>query len=389
MQKANKTAAIIVAAGQGKRYSDCVNKMLIEFRGKKVFEYSLDTFQSLAFISQIILVGNAFTDPKLLYNRYPKLTHIVPGGDCRQKSVLHGLSCTDDSTTFVFVHDAARPLFTSKMTKDMYEEIPSCDCVIPLLPIYDAVKEKTDSNTISPVPGKSLFRTQTPQLYHRDMLMKAFREKGEELEKYRDEMEMVKVYQPKAVIKYVEGDLKAEKITTPGDIRFLESLLPKIVKTGIGYDFHPFVTGRPLVLGGCVVPYSMGLEGDSDGDVLSHSILDSLLGALSLGDIGRYIGIKTSIAVNAKSLNFLNHLMHDTTVPWFQISHIDSTIICKEPTLNPWIENMVKCIADVLALETNQINIKSTTDKGVDGAGEGKGIRVISAATIEMVSRRE
>jgi len=207
MQKANKTAAIIVAAGQGKRYSDSVSKILIEFRGKKVFEYSLDTFQSLSFISQIILVGNAFTDPKLLYDRYPKLTHIVRGGECRQQSVLNGLSCTDDSTAFVFIHDAARPLFTSKMTKDMYEEIQCCDCVIPLLPIYDAVKEKTDSNRISPVPGKSLFRTQTPQLYHRDMLMKAFQEKGEELEKYRDEMEMIKAYQPEAVIKYVDGDI--------------------------------------------------------------------------------------------------------------------------------------------------------------------------------------
>jgi 2-C-methyl-D-erythritol 4-phosphate cytidylyltransferase/2-C-methyl-D-erythritol 2,4-cyclodiphosphate synthase len=289
----------------------------------------------------------------------------------------------------VFIHDAARPFFTDQMICDMWRTIDSCDGVVPLLPIFDAVKEKTCDDQVRPHPSKSLFRTQTPQLYKRNMLKDAFLKKKDSLNQYRDEAELLEAYDNHLSIKSITGSSLAEKITTAEDWSNLKKILPSTIKTGIGYDFHPYMKDRELVLGGCIIPYHLGLEGDSDGDVLSHSILDSLLGALSLGDIGRYVGIKCSSVLGAKSLGFLQNLLEDSRVRSFKILHMDSTIVCKEPLLNPWIENMVECLCRVLKINSSQFNLKSTTDKGVDGAGEGKGIRVITIATIEIFLRRD
>lgn len=387
MPKTNLASAIIVAAGKGERFSETKNKVLFHFNGKRIFEYSLETFQKLDLVQEIILVGPSSINVNQLKKKYPKLSHLVPGGEYRQISVLKGMAVTNKENTYVFIHDAARPFFTIQMLTDMLKLIKTCDGVIPLLPVYDAIKEKGENEQLKPVPLKNVFRTQTPQLYKRQILWDAFQDKKTFLNRYRDEMELLKDYKDDVCIQHVKGSYLAEKITTQDELLLLDKLLVKETKTGVGYDFHPFITDRPLILGGIHIPYPFGLEGDSDGDVLIHSILDSLLGALSLGDIGRYIGIKKPNTINASSILFLKKLMQDRTIPVFRIIHLDSTIICKEPLLNPWIENMVECVSKVLKIGNNQINLKSTTDKGVDGAGEGKGIRVISIATIEMFQR--
>lgn len=389
MQKTNFCSAIIVAAGKGERFSGSENKVFADFNGMSIFEYSLDSFQQLDSIQQIILVGQDFMDQDLLKKKYPKLTHIVPGGDFRQISVYHGLQETNADFPYVFIHDAARPFFTTVMVEDMLSVIETCEGAIPLLPLYDALKEKNGEGKIEPCSSKNLFRTQTPQLYQRKILFDAFHSKKENLSQFRDEMELLQSYKKNTIVKSVSGSYFAEKITTKREWQLLKNMLPKTVVTGIGYDFHPFLKDRPLILGGIKIPYSLGLEGDSDGDVLCHSILDSMLGALSLGDIGRYIGIKTPNTIGVASIDFIKQLMNDVRVPMFQVLHIDTTIICKEPLLNPWIKNMVECLHQVLKIDQTQLNIKSTTDKGVDGAGEGKGIRVISLATIELFLRRD
>jgi 2-C-methyl-D-erythritol 4-phosphate cytidylyltransferase/2-C-methyl-D-erythritol 2,4-cyclodiphosphate synthase len=389
MQKTNLASVIVVAAGKGKRFSEDENKVMADFNGLPIFEYSLETFQKSELIGEIILVGPCFLNHEQLKKNYPKLTQLVGGGDFRQQSVFNGLKLTNVIFPYVFIHDAARPFFSSQILNDMAKMIDSCDGVIPLLPLYDALKEKIGNGEIIPLLSKNLFRTQTPQLYKRQLLWDAFQSKKESLSQYRDEMELARAFKEDILIKSVKGSYFTEKITTQEEWFLLKKLMPKIIKTGIGYDFHPFITDRPLILGGCHIPFSLGLEGDSDGDVLSHAILDSILGALSLGDIGRYIGIKTPNAMKAISLTFLKQLMNDKNITTFQILHLDVTLVCKEPLLNPWIEKMTKELAKTLKINYHDINLKSTTDKGVDGAGEGKGIRAISIATVEMFQRRD
>lgn len=389
MQKVKFTSVVIVAAGKGIRFSNTKNKVLDQINGLPIFEYSLEAFQRVDFVKQIVLVGPEFLKLSILKNKYSKLSDIVEGGESRQISVMNGLLKTRDDFSYVFIHDAARPFFTEQMIHDMWKTIETCDGVIPLLPIYDAIKEKNTEDEINPHSSNSLYRTQTPQLYNRSILLDAFRNKKDTLKQFRDEAELLKAYMKNLCIKGIPGNYLAEKITTQEDLTNLKKMIPATIKTGIGYDFHPYITGRELILGGCTIPYHLGLEGDSDGDVLSHSILDSLLGALSLGDIGRYIGVKCPSAMGAKSLGFLQTLLEDNRVPSFKILHIDTTLVCKEPLLNPWIENMIECLRRVLKINSNQINIKSTTDKGIDGAGEGRGIRAISIATIETYPRRD
>lgn len=388
MLKSSHVSVVIVAGGQGTRFSENVNKVHFLYAGKPMVEYSLETFQSIDFVTQIVLVGQGFSNVDRLYRLYPKLSSIVPGGEFRQMSVYLGLVCVTGADK-VFIHDAARPFFTKEMAIEMVEKLGFHEGVIPLLPIYDAIKTKKEDGSLIPYTECQLWRTQTPQLYQKEILMEAFLDKIDSLDQFRDEMELIKAFKPDASITNIIGDYMAEKITTPADLRLLDALHPKITKTGIGYDFHPFVTGRPLILGGCHIPYQQGLEGDSDGDVLTHSILDSLLGALSKGDIGTYMGIKTEKVMGAKSIDFLSTLLQDPSVSSFKIIHLDSTLVCKEPILSPWIKNMVECIAEVLNIDSNQINIKSTTDKGYDAAGEGTGVRAITIATIEQLQRRK
>lgn len=385
MLKSNKTSAIIVGAGKGERFSSTKNKITVKLKGKEVFRYSLETFQKSELVTEIIFVGSLPFNTEILKKEYPKLKKIVPGGSHREESVWNGLKETSQDSGIIMVHDAARPLFPSFFIQNLYDTLSSNDGAIPVLSIQDAVKSITNSGEIKTYKKNTLFRTQTPQAFKKDLLFEAFHKYKESLPKFRDETEMILAYKPNATIIPIPGSYLAEKVTSPEDLDTLSCFLPSEIRIGNGYDFHYFVQGRTLILGGCKIKYGKGLEGDSDGDVLSHSILDSLLGALSMGDIGRYIGIKTKNAMNAKSVTFLQQLLHDPMVPKFKIAHIDSTIVCRDPLLTPYMEEMKNSLSDALLLDPKRINLKSTSDKGMDAAGEGKGIRAITIATIELI----
>ena len=384
MPKSNKLSVIIVGAGKGERFSPVKNKITAEMRGKEVFRFSLETMQKSEMVSEIIFVGTLPLKIDVLKMEYPKLMKIVPGGTYREESVWNGLKETNPDARIIMIHDAARPLFPSSFVPALCGAVSINDGAIPVLPMQDALKQMTDTGDVKTFQLSKLYRTQTPQAFRRDLLYKAFQKSEDHLQEYRDETEIVLAYKPRASIKPIPGSYLAEKITSEEDLESLcHHILPSI-RSGIGYDFHYFIENKSLILGGCKIEFPKGLEGDSDGDVLCHSILDSMLGALSLGDIGRYIGIKTENAMKAKSLTFLHKLINDPTAPRFSLIHIDVTIVCKEPILNPYIEEMTKNLADALLVSPNRINLKTTSDKGMDSAGEGKGIRVISVATIDL-----
>jgi len=154
------------------------------------------------------------------------------------------------------------------------------------------------------------------------------------------------------------------------------------MRVGFGYDVHPMVEGRPLILGGIKIPYLYGLRGHSDADVLLHAISDALLGAIAEGDIGRYFPDTDPQYKNIRSTILLKKVMTRVSEKGVHILNIDATILAEKPKLSDHIPRMVKEIADVLEIETGRINVKATTSEGLGFVGRGEGIAAYAVVLV-------
>ena len=146
------------------------------------------------------------------------------------------------------------------------------------------------------------------------------------------------------------------------------------MRVGMGYDVHKLVEGRKLILGGVEIPHTLGLLGHSDADVLVHAIMDALLGAAALGDIGKHFPDTDPQYAGISSMKLLAHVRDLIMNEGYVIENIDATVIAQKPKLRPYIDEMEKNIADTLGIALNQINIKATTEEGLGFTGNESGI---------------
>ncbi len=155
------------------------------------------------------------------------------------------------------------------------------------------------------------------------------------------------------------------------------------MRIGMGYDVHKLVDNRKLILGGVEIEYEKGLLGHSDADVVVHTIMDALLGAAALGDIGKHFPDTDSKYKGISSIELLKHVGKLLKENGYVIGNIDATIICQRPKLAPYREEMVQNVAKALEIETNQVCIKATTEEGLGFTGEGKGISSQAIALLQ------
>jgi 2-C-methyl-D-erythritol 4-phosphate cytidylyltransferase/2-C-methyl-D-erythritol 2,4-cyclodiphosphate synthase len=377
----HKASCVIVGGGSGSRFSATDSKLHISIAGKPAYISSLQNFVCDDRIDEIVLVGPFhLADIEKWFPTNQKI-HIVKGGETRTESVWNGLQQCTSSSEWVFIHDAARPFVPTNILDSLFmaSEEESIQGVIPVLPVYDSLKKVRDGTILETVSKKGLVRAQTPQFYHKKTLLEAYtKNKGI----WEDETELLLHFCSSISIQYISGSYISEKITDPTTKTFLEKLSRSNPKVGIGWDFHPFEQGRDLVLGGVYFPHHEGLEGDSDGDVLIHAVIDAILGAIGMGDIGSYFGVKKPSLMGIRSLSLLQKL-RSASMPFFwEVGNIDITVVCKKPHIHSYVHEMKKNIARALRISESIINIKATTDKGMDSAGQGKGIRVVAIANI-------
>ena len=157
-------------------------------------------------------------------------------------------------------------------------------------------------------------------------------------------------------------------------------------RTGIGIDIHPLVVDRKLILGGIDIPYKLGLQGNSDGDVLIHAIIDAMLGASGLGDIGLHFPANDPEYKNAASTDLLVATVDKLTKAGWKTIYLDATILAQEPVLRPHISNMESCISKSSSIANSCINLKATTTDKLGFIGESKGIGGLAIATIEKLN---
>jgi 2-C-methyl-D-erythritol 2,4-cyclodiphosphate synthase len=158
------------------------------------------------------------------------------------------------------------------------------------------------------------------------------------------------------------------------------------MRIGIGYDSHKLVEGRKLIIGGITIPFKKGLLGHSDADVLSHAIIDSLIGALGLGDIGQHFPDKDPKWKDASSIELLKHIINLIRMNGYEVSWIDSSIIAEKPELSPYIEDMKRALSES-GIPSGAINIKAKTNEGMGFIGHGEGIAAYAVCLLKRIEQ--
>ncbi len=157
------------------------------------------------------------------------------------------------------------------------------------------------------------------------------------------------------------------------------------VRTGIGFDVHPLVADRPLILGGVTVPHFCGIKGHSDGDTLAHAVIDAALGGAGLGDIGAHFPSSDARYEGVDSMVLLDRTRDLLAESGWRVTYVDATIIAEEPRLSPFVTRMAKNLSSQLGLEANLVNVKAKTTDGLGFTGRREGIAALAVATLESV----
>ena len=362
---------IIVAGGKGSRMGG-ERKQFSLLDGKPLWKWSADKANELnEFISEIILVIPSDYDEKILPDENYKIPlKIIKGGSERAESVLNGLKASESE--YVLVHDAARPFASKNLFLSLMAKTENDVGVVPVLPVSDALK-RIDDEKISCVEREGLYVTQTPQSFHREKLINAVTKNL----KAKDEAEAWENFGLK--LDYVKGEKLNFKITFQDDMLIAKSLVNnKIIRTGIGYDVHRLVPERKLILGGVKVENSpLGLLGHSDADVLTHAIMDSILGAAGLEDIGNIFPADNEKFKGADSMKLLEEVMRLVKAEGWKVEFVDAVVEAQVPRLNKYKSAMKNNLGKFF-----DVNIKFKSPEEVDDAGRGLAMKCRAVATL-------
>ena len=159
------------------------------------------------------------------------------------------------------------------------------------------------------------------------------------------------------------------------------------MRIGMGYDDHRLTEGRPLIIGGVEIPYERGLLGHSDADVLLHAVMDAILGAAALGDIGKHFPDSDDAYKGISSMKLLEHVMKLIKEEGYQVGNLDATIIAQRPKMAGYIPDMRKNIAEVLHIPVSAVNVRATTEEGLGFTGEGLGIAAQAVCLLEVLQK--
>lgn len=386
--------AIIAAAGAGRRLGAARPKQLIDIGGGSMLHHSVRAFHEHPRIDEIVVVlPKGATTALALYRNeerpYPELRTAL-GGERRQDSVANGFDLVRPDADVVLVHDAARPFVTADLIDRTIDAAMKHGAAIAALQSRDTVKRVDASGTIAgTLPRESIYLAQTPQGFRRDVLAKAIAA-GRSGVEVTDEAALAERAGYKVHV--VAGDPGNVKITTEEDLaaaRARTAAAAKPARTGragTGYDLHRLVEGRPLVIGGVVVPSEKGPLGHSDGDVACHAATDAILGAVGLGDIGWHFPDSDPRWKDASSLALLRETARMVREAGYEVGNVDITVILERPKIKDAIEQMRAHVAAALDVDPSRISIKGKTNEGVDAVGRGEAIAAHAVALLRARS---
>jgi len=361
---------ILLAAGDSKRLKSSTPKPFHYISNKTLIEHSLKAFENFHQIKKIVVVYNK-KHKKYINKIDLKYTLKVIGGKTRQESTFKALSkIRKMNCKKVLIHDCARPYPTKKLIGEIINRLQKNHAVVPLVKAQDATKRVKKNMIFKNIERNSLRFSQTPQGF-------TFKKIYEKHKKYMNENfddDSSLFIKDGDIVKTVSGSKKNLKITDEEDLNIFKSLKKSKINSGIGFDIHRLVKGKKLYLGGIKIPYPFGLEGHSDGDAVIHSLIDALLGACKLGDIGKLFSDRDKKYKNIRSTKMLKKVINLINSKNFYINNIDINIITQKPKIKKYSQKMLKTISKLCKISQHQINIKGKTTEKLGLIGKEKAI---------------
>ena len=378
-----RVGAIILAAGSSRRMGGG-DKLLADLAGQPVLSWTLSAFEDCEAVDDLVVVTSASNRVPVgeLCRGIGKLRALVRGGKERQDSVWAGLNALA-RVDLVAVHDGARPLITPEGIAGCVTRAADGVGVVAGGPSVDTIKVVGADEQVVDTPERSSLRAvATPQVFRAQSLRQAHEAARRDGILATDDAALVERLGVPVLVHDVGGP--NPKITSPSDLVLAEALLGARyeIRTGIGIDSHRFDSSRELVLGGIRIGDAEGLSGHSDADVLTHAIIDALLGAAGLGDIGAQFGTSDPAWAGADSVEMLRLVLVKLAEVGCEPQSVDATVIAERPRLRPHISAMRQRLAETLCLDESAVNVAATTAEGMGALGRAEGMAAHAVATV-------
>ena len=388
-------AAVIVAAGRGARMGMERNKVLYPLLGEPVIVRTARALCDSGLFDGGVVIVTGEQDIEdvwdMLERSDVRVRAIVRGGRDRQESVWRGIQACAPDADIIAIHDGARPLVTREVIEATIESAKRFGSGVAAVPLKDTVKRVDESGLVVETPRREMLRAvQTPQTFDAKRIRAAHARYADSSERATDDATLMEW--TGHTVHLTPGDPENIKLTTPEDMLLAGQVLlrrgqgkkeTETMRIGHGYDVHRLVEDRKLILCGVEVPYERGLLGHSDADVALHALMDALLGAAALGDIGRHFPDTDPAYAGADSGRLLDHVVALLHEKGYAVANADVTIICQRPKLKDYIEQMRENVAAHLKVDPDCVNVKATTTEKLGFEGEGLGISSHAVACIE------
>ena len=361
---------IILAAGDSKRLKSNTPKPFHIVNNMTLLEHSFNAFKDFDEIKKTIIVYNK-KHKKHLDKLNLKNTLKVMGGKTRQESTFKALKRIKKmNCKKVLIHDSARSAPSKDLINKIIYNLKKNHAVIPVIKINDATKRVKKNTIFKNIDRSSLRFSQTPQGFtYKKIYEKHIKNINTSFE---DDSALFTKDEEKVVT--ITGSKKNLKITDKEDLNIFKSLKKGKTYSGIGFDIHRLVKGRKLYLGGIKIPFALGLLGHSDADPVLHALMDSLLGACKLGDIGKLFSNKNKKYKNIRSTILLKKVIELIKSRNFSINNIDINVITQKPKIKKYANKMIDTISKICEINPNQINIKGKTTEKLGLIGKEKAI---------------
>ena len=406
-------AVVLVAAGRGERLGAGKPKAFVELAGQTLLEHAIRRIFQVDGVTQLVIAApsshldeaerisglvSAEFDSAAADMLHAKVS-VIAGGDTRQQSIENALMVIDPETEVILVHDSARALTPAAVFSRVIVSVRETGlATIPVMPIVDTIKRVAGETVLDTVDRQTLRIAQTPQGFQAFELFEAYKSATED---FTDDSSLVQSVG--AGVRHVAGDEWAFKVTTPDDLRVAElriaaegaatfkssdwfavataGSMPGEYRTGVGVDVHRFTDNpaKPLFLGGVEWPGERGLDGHSDGDAVAHALVDALLAAAGMGDIGSNFGVDRPEFAGASGQVFLTATVAKLAEAGFKVVNVSVQIVGNRPKVGP---NRAATEAELSRLVGAPVTVGATTTDGLGFLGNTEGVAAVANALL-------
>jgi len=361
---------VVLCAGESTRFNLSVKKQWIRLDDEPLWLNVTRRLSSYSDFKKTIVVGHK--DELNYMEKFSNDFLFIEGGDTRQNSIVNALSKI--TTKYVMITDVARSGVPKNIINDLIKNKEEASVIVPTLGVSDTVIYEN-----STINRDNVKIVQTPQL----SLTSILKDATSSLKEFTDDSSAIKDIG--GTVKYIQGSQESVKITFGDEITHLalNNKPNSNIFVGNGIDIHQFQTNKQMVLGGVNIESDVGFKAHSDGDVLIHSVIDSLLGACGAGDIGEFFPDTDPKYKGADSKILLKQIVKFITNVGYEIVNIDLTILAQKPKINPYKKSISTTMAQLLNIQQQKVNIKATTAEKMSFVGREEGVVVLSNATLK------